>query len=327
MYNKDWHKQAKELAEQGVSWRRIARIIEVPRTTVADFLRSVYGSYEKLQERIKCGSVTLQQPAVRKKHTPEKSPKILVYDIETAPLKTAMWSMWQHGVGLNQIQTDWFIMSFAAKWLGDDKVFYYDQRDAEDVEDDYDLLLKIWELLDECDIAIGHNIVKFDTKKLNARFILSGLPKPSTYRQIDTLQIAKEQFAFTSNKLEYLSNKLCGVSKSKHEKFPGYVLWDECLKGNQEAWKEMAEYNIRDIVATEELYNILSGWSSKLPNLDVYDDNALNNSDWVEDGYHYTNLSKFRRYRNVKTGQQRRGRVNLLSKEKRQSLLSNIVGG
>ena len=43
------------------------------------------------------------------------------------------------------------------------------------------------------------------------------------------------------------------------------------------------------------------------------------------DGYHYSNLGKYKRYRNKITGVQRRSRVNLLPKEKRDSLLSNIT--
>ena len=43
------------------------------------------------------------------------------------------------------------------------------------------------------------------------------------------------------------------------------------------------------------------------------------------DGFHYTNLGKYQKYRNKITGVQRRSRVNLLTKEKRDSLLANIV--
>lgn len=303
----EWKEKALELANQGLSWRKISNVLDVPKSTVSDYLRNV----------IKNGT------------SPEKvkkGPRILVYDIETAPIMAQMWSMWQQGFGLNQIDSDWFIMSFAAKWLGEDEVFYFDQSQAKNMEDDYEVLEQLWHLLNQADIVIGQNVRKFDTKKVNARFILNGLPKPSTYRQIDTMEIAKQQFAFTSNKLEYMTDKLCvNTKKSKHAKFPGHMLWSECLKGNQEAWQEMKEYNIDDILGTEELYNILCSWDNKLPNFDVYVDEVLDMSVWKKDGFHYTNLGKYQRYRNIETGQQRRSRVNLLTKEKRQSLLANIV--
>lgn len=37
--SKEWHSKAIDLAEQGFSWRAVANMIEVPRTTVGDFLR------------------------------------------------------------------------------------------------------------------------------------------------------------------------------------------------------------------------------------------------------------------------------------------------
>ena len=178
-------------------------------------------------------------------------------------------------------------------------------------------------------IAAGyamHNCKRFDVKKINARLILNGLPKPSTFRQVDTMEIAKQQFGFTSARLEYMTDKLCTThKKKKHKQFPGHELWSECLKGNPLAWEEMEEYNVEDVLSLEELYNILSSWDSKLPNFDVYVDELLDMKEWAKDGFHYTNFGKYQRYRNIKTGQQRRSRVNLLSKEKRQQLLANIV--
>lgn len=330
----DWKQSAVKMAEtKGYSWRKISRVLGKSKSTISDHLRKHFKGYVKPSdlgenglETIKRGEgVSHYQSAHLNASRGYKGPRILVYDIETAPLFGALWSMWQDGIGLNQITHDWYVLAFAAKWLGEDEIFYYDQRNAANPEDDYDLLLKIWELLNECDIAVGHNIVKFDTKKLNARFVLNGLPKPATFRQIDTLQIAKESFSFTSNKLEWLSDKLCGEKKSKHEKFPGYTLWAECLKNNPEAWETMESYNKQDILSTEQLYNVLSSWSNKLPNFDVYVDDVLDMSVWEKDGFHYSNLGKYQRYRNRITGQQRRSRVNLLDKEKRASLLSNIV--
>lgn len=252
--------------------------------------------------------------------------KILFFDLETSPIKSAVWSLWNNNVGLNQIFNDWYLLSYCAIWADSSTPMYKDKRDSAHTEDDKELLKDLWKLLDEADFVIGHNIRKFDVKKLNARFILNGFTKPSTFRMIDTLEIAKESFAFTSNKLEYLTDKLCNQhKKSTHGKFAGFSLWSECLKGNQEAWQEMEDYNIMDVLSNRELYEVLSPWSNKLPNLDVYTESEDLSGEWAEDGYHYTNLGKYTRYRNTRTGQQRRGRVNLLSKEKRASLLANIV--
>ncbi len=111
----------------------------------------------------------------------------------------------------------------------------------------------------------------------------------------------------------------------KHGKFAGHLLWSECMKNNPEAWAEMKLYNTNDVLSLEELYDILSSWDNTLPNFDVYVDEILDMSVWEEDGFHYSNLGKYKRYRNKITGVQRRSRVNLLPKEKRDSLLSNIT--
>lgn len=304
----NWKEKAKEMAlTSGKSWRKISKELGVAKSSVSDYLRKELGS---------------QPQQVKEK----KGPRILFYDIEIAPLKAHLWSMWQQGVGLNQIESDWFMLSFCCKWADSDDVFYFDQRNTTDIEDDYDLVLKLWHFLNEADVVIGQNSKRFDTKKTNARFILNGLPKPSVYRQIDTLEIAKRQFGFTSNRLEYMTDKLCTeYKKSKHKKFHGHELWNECLKGNIEAWEEMEDYNRLDVLSLEELYNVLSSWDNTLPNFDCYVDEVLDMEEWEKNGFHYTNLGKFQKYRNKTTGVQRRSRVNLLTKEKRESLLANIV--
>lgn len=302
----NWKQQAIELAKTGKSWRKIAELLEVSKSTVSDYLRKEF-----------------DQVVV---DVPKKGPRVLIYDIETAPLLGYCWSLWDNNIGLNQIHSDWHVLSWAAKWMGEEDVYYEDQRNAKNVEDDKELLQGIWKLLDECDFVITQNGKKFDQKKLNARFVIHGMKPPSSYRHIDVLQIAKSQFGFTSNKLQYMTETLCKkYKKSGHAKFSGFELWSECLRGNIEAWSEMENYNILDILSLEELYLIISPWDAKLPNFAVYDDEPSDNEEWVKEGFVYSNLGKYDRYRNTLTGQQRRGSVNLLSKEKRDSLLRNIV--
>lgn len=301
----EWKEQAIELAKTGKSWRKIAELLDVSKSTVSDYLRKEFKSVEA---------------------TPKKGPRVLIYDIETAPLLGYCWSLWDNNIGLNQIHSDWHVLSWAAKWMGEEDVYYEDQRNSKNVEDDKQLLQGIWKLLDECDFVITQNGKKFDQKKLNARFVIHGMKPPSSYRHIDVLQIAKSQFGFTSNKLQYMTETLCKkYKKSGHAKFSGFELWSECLRGNIEAWSEMENYNILDILSLEELYLIISPWDAKLPNFSVYDDEPSDNEEWVKEGFVYSNLGKYDRYRNTLTGQQRRGSMNLLSKEKRDSLLRNIV--
>jgi hypothetical protein len=257
-------------------------------------------------------------------------PKILILDIETAPILAYAWDIWDQNIALNQIEEDWFIIAWAAKWLGESKVMYKDLRNI-DLQDHYvtgedrSILQKIWELVDEADIILTQNGKKFDAKKLNARFIINGMKPPRSYRHVDTLQIAKKNFGFTSNKLAYMSDKLCKkYKKLEHKKFPGFELWKECLRGNKSAWKEMEKYNIHDVLALEELYTKLMPWDNSV-NFDVYRDELTNickcgSKKFKKYGFGYTTTGKFQRYVCQNCGTETRSKVNLLTKEKRASL-------
>jgi len=254
-------------------------------------------------------------------------PKILVYDIETAPIIASVWGLWDQNVNLNMIKSDWHVLAWSAKWLGDkpSKIMYMDQRKAKNVEDDKEILKGIWKLLDEADIVITQNGKSFDEKKLNARFILNGMKPPSSYKHIDTKLIASKKFAFTSNKLEYMTDKLCTkYKKLKHNKFSGFELWKECLKGNLSAWKEMEKYNKYDVLSLEELYNKLQPWDSSI-NFNVYSDSldnicACGSCNLKKNGFKYTSVGKYQRYVCLDCGSEAKDRKNLLSKEKKGSL-------
>ena len=83
----------------------------------------------------------------KKKNQPQQAPKlagprVLLFDIETAPILAHVWGLWDNNVALNQIIADWHVLSWSAKWLGDppSKVMYADQRNAKNIEDDKQLL-------------------------------------------------------------------------------------------------------------------------------------------------------------------------------------------
>lgn len=259
-------------------------------------------------------------------------PKVLVYDIETAPLLGYVWGLWENNVSLNQIHSDWHVLSWSAKWLDDpaEKIMYMDQRGAKNIEDDTKILKAIWDLLDEADIVITQNGKSFDQKKLNARFILKGFQPPSSYRHIDTKQIASKHFKFTSNKLEYMTDKLCTkYKKLKHAKFAGFEMWRECLADNLEAWKEMEVYNKHDVLALEELYHKLIPWDDSI-NFNLYHDSTdhvckCGSTTFIKNGFYYTSAGKYQKHKCKHCGAETRSKENLFSKEKRATLQPSTV--
>lgn len=253
-------------------------------------------------------------------------PKIITVDIETSPLDSYTWGLFDQTVGLNQIKGEWRILSYCVKPLGG-KVRYKDNRRAADPLDDSALLKDLWKILDEYDFLIAQNGKRFDLRKIKARLILEGFEPPSPIRVIDTMLMARQVAAFTSNKLEWLSQYLSTVPKSKHKEFPGFELWAECLKGNLRAWRAMREYNVPDVLACEEVYLKLRPWYEGHPNLAAYVDSTAPmcprclSPDIVRKGWRYTNVGQYPRYRCSGCGGWAHGRYTENTLGKRKSLL------
>lgn len=264
--------------------------------------------------------------------------KIVTLDIETAPLAGWVWGTFKQFLSQEQIICDWSLLSYSAKWLHSKKLLYSDNRGkgaslvTQDtgVRDDVSLLMDLWKILDEADIVVMQNGVKFDKRKINARFLLLGMPPPSPYYVVDTMLVARSVAAFTSNRLAWLSAYLTDVPKDKHKEFPGFELWVECLKDNVRAWNCMRKYNRRDIVATEQVYLKLLPWIENHPNVSAYDDDTTvrcgrcGSTELVKDGWRRTNIGQYQKYKCTSCGGYARDRYTHNTIAKRRSLLTSI---
>lgn len=255
-------------------------------------------------------------------------PKILIFDIETAPITAYTWGLFDQTVGLNQIKTDWHLLAWAAKWHGDpaSKTVYMDNRKANDVTDDKKLVEGLADLLNDAEIVITQNGDAFDIKKLNARAVLNGLPPIKACRSTDILKEGRKVFKFTSHKLEYIADKLNKkYKKLKHHEYPGFDLWKAVLGGDIKAWNVMKKYTIHDVLATEEAYDTIQGWI-KTQNLATYFDDAkvrclCGSADVHKKGFVYTNAGKFQGYKCNTCGKRPHGNTNLLSIQKKRNRL------
>jgi len=228
--------------------------------------------------------------------------KILILDIETAPLRSYTWGLWKQNVGLSQIISNWYMISWAAKWLHDDAIasMVLDSKEAIG-ENDYRIVKGLWDMLDAADIVVAHNCINFDIPKTNTRFLINGLNPPSPYRQIDTLNVARQQFGFSSNRLDHLA-KLFGFDGKEKTDFS---LWAECMAGDEEALEYMEFYNIKDVIELEKVYLKLRPYIKGHPNLDLYSDNKemtcpMCGSKYLipeEDKYFYTQAVKYSVFR------------------------------
>lgn len=282
----------------------------------------LFGSYDKFLSA--AGLLTVpDEPRI----PVAREPKILVLDIETKPIIAYCWGLFDQNISLDMIIEDWSIISWAAKWIGSDEVFYQDLSKNKDYTDDRKIVEGIFNLLNECDAILTQNGSRFDEKKLNAKFAEYGLGAPSPYRHIDALKIKKKKFGLTSNKLEYSTNKFNSkYKKLKHKNFPGMSLWIECLNGNQDAWKEMMEYNIHDVLALEELYTEhLIGWDNTI-NHSVYNLSKgccpnCGSEDLIAKDYVYTKTGAYQSFRCKKCKAFSRSKSNELSSSVTKSML------
>lgn len=231
----------------------------------------------------------------------KSEPRILVFDIETAPNLAYVWGKYEQNV--IRYDSEWYMLCYAAKWLGKKKMFTsklndFPRRFKKDSNDDYGVVKELWKLLDEADIVISHNGKKFDVKKSNARFIFHGMKPPSPFKQIDTLTEARKYFKFNSNKLDDIGNLLGVGRKVSHE---GFGLWLKCMKGDRKAWKRMIKYNIQDVILLEAVYEKFKPYMTNHPNLGLYQQNEFacpncGSENLQKRGFQMTKVSIFQRY-------------------------------
>jgi DNA polymerase III, epsilon subunit and related 3''-5'' exonucleases len=199
---------------------------------------------------------------------PSYNKKVLLFDIENTPLVSYTWGIWEQDV--IEVKAEWYILCFSYKWLGEKETHcialpdFKGYKKGNDCEEK--LIKKLWELFDEAEILIAHNGDNFDIKKANARFIQWGLEPPSPYKSIDTLKLARRNFKFDSNKLDYLGQYLKLGRKVPHT---GKHLWFGCMDGDKSSWDLMKKYNKQDVILLEKVYYKLRGWVTVSTNMNL----------------------------------------------------------
>ena len=242
-----------------------------------------------------------------------KEPRILLYDIETAPNLAYVWGKWEQDV--IAFKEEWYMITFSWKWLGEKDTHVLSlpsfKRYSKDKTDDKNLIVALWELFDEADIVIAHNGNSFDQKKTNARFIYHGLPPPSPYKQIDTKLIAKRYFNFNSNSLNDLGQYLKLGEKLKTG---GFDLWLGCLSGDKKSWKTMCDYNKQDVILLEKVYLKLRGWDQQHPNVNLISGDKTNcpscgSDHYKKRGLNYTKVHTYQGYQCLDCGRRFQGEL------------------
>lgn len=188
--------------------------------------------------------------------------RILIIDIETAPMEVFSWALFNQNHSINQIVKPGRVMCWAAQWYGQGKIMF-----ASEHHDGHEnMIQQVWDLLDAADIVVTYNGPAFDLKHLAMEFVQADMPPPSPHKDVDLLKVAR-QFAWPSRKLDYVSQVLGIGQKVKHE---GMGLWRACLEGDDKAWARMRKYNKHDVRLTKEVYDRFGPWIKNHPHMGLW---------------------------------------------------------
>lgn len=197
-------------------------------------------------------------------------PRVLFYDIETAPSVGYYYDLYKEGNIVSTVQP-WFMLSYAYKVQGQKKIQYRCLADypgySKNKKCDKALVTDLHrEVFCSADILIGHNIDRFDSRKSKARFLAHGLPPTPPVKTIDTLKLARRVFKMDSNRLAAIGEYLGLGGKAVTT---GWKMWEACIEGDRKAWKQNGVYNRRDVGLLELIYDRLAPWQPNAPALGI----------------------------------------------------------
>lgn len=191
--------------------------------------------------------------------------KIVLYDLEVSrDIVEGYGNKWEFKVVKTIRHQE--LMCFAYKWLDEKKTHYVSRHDFKTYKA---FVQALADVLDEADIAIAHNGVKFDNRMANRFFIKADVLPPSPYKSIDTLQVARSVFKFQSNSLRELGSYL---ELGDKESVTYSELEDDFMskKPNSRTHKLMKKYNVQDVILLERIYLKFRPYIKNHPNLGTY---------------------------------------------------------
>ncbi len=186
-------------------------------------------------------------------------PKILILDIETAPIKAYVWRLWDQNVGINQIVDNGGILCVGMKWFGEKESFLYSEWEHGKAE----MLSATFNMISEADAVLTYNGDSFDIPKLMGEFLLAGWKAPPPITSIDLYKTAKK-LGFISKKLGFIGPLLGVGKKLPHQ---GFQLWVDVINGDNKAQTVMAKYCVQDVKLLEKVYLKLLPFVKNHPHL------------------------------------------------------------
>lgn len=204
----------------------------------------------------------------------KKKPKVILWDIETLPdMNEAMkvWPKLSDYPGLTMKATITTIICGGYKELGSKKTHCINAWDfkgwKKNVNDDYEVVKKIYDILKDADVVITHNGRRFDWKHLQTRLLVHGMRPLHEIIHIDTCVLAKSNILSFNNSLNILTQAFV---KDKKIENGGWDLWVKVRNRDKKAMAMMTKYCKHDVIILEKLFNKLRPFAKAMPNFNIY---------------------------------------------------------
>lgn len=251
------------------------------------------------------------------KEKKKQFPKILIFDIETAPMQAFIWKRYKENISLEQTISESFMLCWSAKWLYNEEIMGDCLTPEEAVkEDDKRIVTSLYKLINSADIIVAYNGRNFDIPYMNQRFLVYGFDPYTPVHIVDPYETAKSVFRFSSNKMDSIATQLGLQNKIKTD----FSLWKGCMFGNKESLNDMLKYNKQDVVVLEEIYCQMLPWIKNHPNISNYFEDKRrcvkcgSNNIIKVPRYFYTPSGKYELFRCKDCGAIFRGKRNLNNK-------------
>jgi hypothetical protein len=182
--------------------------------------------------------------------------KRLFIDIETSPNLCYTWQIgYKVNINHENIVHERKIICVSWKWEHEKKIHAMEWESGCDKK----VTRKIVDLFNEAAEVVAHNGNYFDIPYVNTRAIKHGYMIPSPFAKVDTCQIARRNFMFNSNRLDYLARFLFNDKKIDNG---GFESWVKILNGCKKSLKKMVDYNKKDVVLLEKVYHKLKSYDA-----------------------------------------------------------------
>ena len=194
---------------------------------------------------------------------------ILFLDTETAPSLGYFYGRYDQNISPDQVVHNGFFLCYQAA-INDGEIFVDSIVDKVTTkrdllpEDDRELVIRMAKLVEENDIIVAHNAVKFDLARLYARMAAHGLKPIRRPLVVDTLRVCRSIFRFEANSLDSVCQELGLGRKFKSGGFANTI---SCMRGDKEAWDHLLTYGVHDVKLLRDLYYRVRPWMTNHPNV------------------------------------------------------------